>query len=395
MLAGPFAYAASRWRYRGRSAGRPAPPAAASAAAGWRLTGRALVRPVLRAGLPGAAIRAELARHGWRCERSLPTVSDTAVIMVRGPAGRSGVLKVAVGGAGPASLETEREILGRLGLDERLGGWRDLLPVPLRWGEAGGRGFLLTTRLPGQDGRRAPPGAAGGLTLAAFAAIAPLHRCGQTVAVVDGELLRSWLAEPAELLARVAGPGPAVERVAAAVRAGLAGRRVRLGWTHGDFHPGNVLVRGGQVAGIVDWDQARERDLVAADLAFWLLTVPAPGQRGELGAQVAARLRTGRCWRRSERRLLGTVAVDEADGADDPAFARGLLLLAWLRHVAGNLAKSDRYARSPLWSRRNVVPVLRQVGASDGLVAGQPPAGGGGQPPGGGGRAAEPGMVRP
>ena len=34
-------------------------------------------------------------------------------------------------------------------------------------------------------------------------------------------------------------------------------------------------------------------------------------------------------------------------------------LLAWLRHVAGNLEKSDRYAESILWARRNISPVLK------------------------------------
>ena len=48
-----------------------------------------------------------------------------------------------------------------------------------------------------------------------------------------------------------------------------------------------------------------------------------------------------------------------ADG--DLVDGRTLLLLAWLRHVASNLAKSAQYAESPLWSRRNVIPVLRQL----------------------------------
>jgi hypothetical protein len=65
---------------------------------------------------------------------------------------------------------------------------------------------------------------------------------------------------------------------------------------------------------------------------------------------VAARLSRQQCWTPAENHLLGDV----------PA-GRPVLLLAWLRHVAGNLAKSGRYASSPLWLRRNVRPVLRQV----------------------------------
>ena len=60
-------------------------------------------------------------------------------------------------------------------------------------------------------------------------------------------------------------------------------------------------------------------------------------------------------WTLAEKRVL----ADMADG--DLVDGRTLLLLAWLRHVASNLAKSAQYAESPLWSRRNVIPVLRQL----------------------------------
>ena len=45
---------------------------------------------------------------------------------------------------------------------------------------------------------------------------------------------------------------------------------------HGDFHPGNVLVRGGQLAAIIDWEAAQPGDSRAdlvrlyAALATWL-----------------------------------------------------------------------------------------------------------------------------
>jgi glycosyltransferase involved in cell wall biosynthesis len=337
LAVSPVAYAVSRWRYRAYRERRPA-----------------LVRSA-RAGVPGAVVHATLAREGWRPERTLRTVSDTAVVMVRGPGEEPGTLKIAATLSGAASLRREREVLARLGSDERLGAWRDLLPVPLGWGEADRGGYLLTSRLPGTDGRHVAPGS--GLTPAALGAIAPLHRRGQMVADVDGALLRRWADEPARLLARVARSGHAVDRVTAALHAGLTGRQVSLGWTHGDFHPGNLLLGAdGQVTGIVDWDQARELDNIAADLAFWLLTTPERRSgRQEFGERVAARLAAPRCWTPDESRLLGPLA------AGDAATARALLLLTWLRHVTGNLAKSRRYAHSPLWLRRNVHPVLRQV----------------------------------
>jgi aminoglycoside phosphotransferase (APT) family kinase protein len=186
--------------------------------------------------------------------------------------------------------------------------------------------------------------------------IAPLHRHAQRERVVDSALLGQWVDEPAERIRKVVRGNGAIDRLVATLRTQLAGRRVRLGWTHGDFYPGNLLISpGGQVTGIVDWGEAREADLAVLDLVFWLLTVPTPGPPREFGARVAARLDAGRCWTPAEHRLLDSAM----DG--DPMTGRTLLLLAWLRHVAGNLAKSDRYASSPLWSRRNVRPVLRQV----------------------------------
>jgi aminoglycoside phosphotransferase len=312
-----------------------------------------------RGGVPGAAVRAALAAGDWRCERALPTVSDTAVVMVRTSDGSSGLLKLAVSPHGTGSLRGEREILGLLQAKERLAGWRELIPKPLGWGNIEGTEYLLTSRLPGRDGRRLPAAGPGTLTPAAFGAIAPLHRQSQTVVGLDGALLDDWVEQPMALLRDTVRPrgetSRAVDRIGVLLRAGLAGAQVRLGWTHGDFHPGNVLVGGdGQVTGIVDWDQARERDITATDLAFWLLTVPSPGRRQEFGGRVAARLGRHECWTPAEKRLLGTAGGSAETG-------RALLLLAWLRHVAGNLAKSSRYAASPLWSRRNIRPVLRQV----------------------------------
>jgi Ser/Thr protein kinase RdoA (MazF antagonist) len=311
-----------------------------------------------RGGVPSSAVRTALAAGDWRCERVLPTVSDTAVVLVRTGDEQAGLLKLAVSERGRDSLRREAEILRLLGSRQRFCALAGLIPAPLAVGSADGTGFLLMSRLAGLDARRLPAADPAGLTTAAFGAIAPLHRDAR-IGAVDAAMVGEWVDQPAALLRRTLSlgtgrggwAGRAVERVAAILRARLAGARMPLGWTHGDFHPGNVLVGAdGQVTGIVDWDQARERDIVAVDLAFWLLTVPSPGRGQEFGGRVAARLGRRDCWTPDERKLLGDVPT-----------GRGVLLLAWLRHVAGNLAKSDRYAASPLWLWRNVRPVLRQV----------------------------------
>jgi len=303
-------------------------------------------------GVPPDVVQTALDNGIWEREKALRTASDTAVIMVRVTEGTSGVLKVAASDSGVDSLRREVEVLRRLSSDERLGSWRSMLPVPWQAGGIGGGGaFLLTNRLPGG---RLHPGMARRITASAFYAIAPLHNLDRAVRPADETLLRYWVDEPVAEIARVLEDTASLDRIAVSLHEYLAGRLVTLGWTHGDFYSGNVLAgRDGLVTGIVDWSQARERDLLALDLVFWLLTVPAPGPGypRSFGSRVASGLRQP--WTMAESGLIGTVI----DG--EPISKRVLLLLAWLRHVAGNLEKSDRYADSVLWARRNITPVLK------------------------------------
>jgi aminoglycoside phosphotransferase (APT) family kinase protein len=305
--------------------------------------------------VPEPVVAAALESVARQSERVLSSVSDSAVVMVRDAAGDAGVLKVAATGKGIAGLRHEDAVLRTLRGDRQLGAWRDLLPAPLRYGDIDGGAYLLTSRLPGCDARALRPDWAPRLTRAAIEAIAPLHGLGRGVHTVDSRLLGQWVDEPAGLLREVVGDTRRLDRLVRFLYAQLDHRWVTLGWTHGDFHPGNLLVEDGRVTGIVDWSQAREHDLGAIDIACWLLTVPGPGQRRELGARVAARLARPRCWSAEESRMLHRHMLG------DPVSGQAILLLAWLRHVAGNLAKSERYATSPLWSRRNIHPVVRRV----------------------------------
>ena len=179
---------------------------------------------------------------GWRRERALRTVTDTAVFTVNGPRGETGVLKVTTTGSGMAGLRRERDVLRQLWSDEQLGDWRAVLPVPLNSGDAGAGAFLLTSRLPGRVGRELPAKTAARLTLAAVDAISPLHRRTQAVRVVDETLLADWVDEPAQRIRMALPSNGVIGRLAGALRADLADRPLTLGWTHGDFHSGNLLV---------------------------------------------------------------------------------------------------------------------------------------------------------
>lgn len=267
----------------------------------------------------------------WSAEQALPS---------RSAGGGPGVLKVASTELGVLALRRESEMLRRLAADERLGDWRRLLPQIVEVGEY----YLLTGRLAGRAGWHEP-----GLTAAAVAAITPLHRLDQAVVTMDPALLARWVDEPMELVKRALparDDRAAADWLTARLHAELVGATVRLGWTHGAFYPGNLLVAGGRVSGIVEWAEAREQDLPALDLVHWLLTVQPT--RSELGAQVTARLIHRPCWSPREKAVLGTELP-----------CRTLLLLGWLRQVSTDLCKSQRDRTSPGWLRRNVISVLR------------------------------------
>ena len=188
---------------------------------------------------------------------------------------------------------------------------------------------------------------------AAVAEIRCLHVRTGHLGTLDPRWLDEAIGPAASVVAEALGSARqrrALDHLTAELRTTLAGRTAWLGWTHGDFHPGNVLYDGGRVSGIVDWDQATEDGLVALDHVLWLLT--ATPSRRQLGARVVDRLRRDRAWSEEEARLLGT---------QEPETGRAYLLLGWLRHAAGNLGKSERYAASPVWLRRNVHPVLREA----------------------------------
>ncbi len=340
-------------------------PRVGIAGAGWAwvtgelvVAGAVLVRPVLAArlirtgsgGVSADVVARVVAERypDWTVERGCPTVSDSAVVFVRNQE-RPGVVKMSSSASGRRLLDCETRVLTRLHTEDQPSALGKLLPARLRHTDADGLVSVLDERLPGTPGR-----VARSLTPAAFAAIAPLHRMKVRTVTVTSDVLTGWVSEPARAVraaldARGLAPGP-VERIVDELADALSGRALDVGWVHGDFHPGNVLVERGRVTGVIDWSQASEADPAELDLAFWLLTTN--GGRGSLGQQVARRLRSDSVWTADESALLN-------DARQLPP--RAALLLTWLRHVNGNLGKSDRYARSTVWWRRTVVPVLAAV----------------------------------
>lgn len=58
----------------------------------------------------------------------------------------------------------------------------------------------------------------------------------------------------------------------AVIESRLAGRGVSVGWVHGDFWAGNLLVQGPDIRGVVDWEDARPQGPMVCDFARFALS---------------------------------------------------------------------------------------------------------------------------
>lgn len=302
----------------------------------------------------------------WRVQGRLHGRSDTAIALIGTDAGESALLKVVDSSAGVAELRRQTRVLAELHADDRLAVWRELVPRILHSGATGTGDYVVESRLSGVDARPAltDPARRGRFVRAAASTISELHRRTASPRLVDEKLLARWVSEPADRVrAAVSGRRRiGLDRAAATVTDALRGRRCPVGWTHGDFSADNVLLDdGGRITGVVDWGQADSEGLVILDVASLLLATESEASGRELGQVLLDWLRDG------DVVVFATLAAAQGELGGDPLDARALLLLGWLRMVAGNLAKSPRYAANPVWMQRNVSAVLRAVADEGGL----------------------------
>lgn len=303
----------------------------------------------------------------------LPRPASAAANSLRSPGvpvGRTGraaplVVKHPRSSRAAASLAVGCEAVRQLTRDDRLDDWRRLLPrvevcrlderLPL----------VAEGLLPGVEGDtllRRSPRQARRVAASALRTVGDLHRAtGRPERVTDrvGDWVDPQLAILSEEIhwCRKGRGAAAVEALRERLVRGLYGRTLTVAWTHGDFHPGNVLLseERGTLTGVIDWASARPDGPCVIDSYIFVLTLR--HQRGgrQLGRIVADVVRRGSLLP-EDRRLLAEADVPPPD--EDEAV---LPLLTWLWHVAGNVAKSARYGRSHRWVAGNVVPVLKEV----------------------------------
>lgn len=337
-----------------------AEPALHPAAARWRH--RSELRWVA-AVAPRLLMREGGPEDGWRTHALRWTGTSVAVATVAHPRdARRFVVKVPATADGVANLRRQREVLSALERDRRLCDWNAVLPRPLHEGEVAGRYYCVEEALPGEQtdrlvrrGRDGPE-----LLRASARLIEGLHCRTAREDLVDGVAVEAWVELPLRRLERFAGTHPrraelraALGRLRHDLAAALLGRRVRRGWIHGDYWPGNVLASSGRVTGIVDWDQAAAGQLPLHDLLHLHLHGRRLARGEELGDVVVAALTAG------VPEAIG-VPAGVVDRWTDGIPARTALLLCWLRHATLFL-DSDGHRDNRYWLRHNVEKVLLGV----------------------------------
>jgi len=291
-----------------------------------------------------------------------PLVSSTRTAVVPlGPPGGPPVAMAKLPGTrvGVSSQLREGRALNALSAEPAVGDFARFLPLRITDGYVGDQPFVLERAMPGiaADTVASRSPVAASVTVGAASAIGVLHTRTAHPAVVDAALLRRWVDVRVDIVARATRRRDALETLRKRLHAAWAGREVEIGWVHGDFWLGNVMVdpATGVAAGIIDWEWAARDELAAQDLVYACVHSRMLAGRGELGDVVSEMLKHP-VWEEAELAMHSA-----AEAPVGPVIDPDVLLLVWLRQIAANLVQTPSIAHNPLWVLRNVVSVLRAL----------------------------------
>ena len=220
------------------------------------------------------------------------------------------------------------------------------LPRTLASAERGLGGWLLEDRLPGV----VPAMVEGALMDDCVDFLVALHCCGHggddTSLIAAADVVNALSGRPRDGLWRLA------ERLDDELAS------LPRGFAHGDFWRRNLLVDGGRLTGVVDWEHAGDGRLPMLDLLQLIATQTPDNGRGVTGS-VTGRLLP---WARAGgdatvRRYCTLFGIDVT-----PALLERLVVAFWLDQLARQLEKSGDRGGSPRWTVGNVDPVLAALG---------------------------------
>ena len=285
------------------------------------------------------------------------------IVVAAGSAGAPLVVRLAVGRSGRDVIAAHRRQLESLHGDPRLAGLIHAVPEVLQTDDQ--HRWLVETSVPGTPRSELPdPPARAAAMTAGLAMLDRLHAATARQIQAGDDLVDMWVHEPVAVVADVVRTDRAARGLASLHRrltSELQERPLSISLLHGDPSFDNFLCSadGCQVTGIVDWESSQlgppELDLIALVLAR------RQARGNEMGDEMVDLLGNG--WSEDERELLGP-----AWSVNAHVRPTTLLLLTWLRHVAANLEKSERYASNPWWIRNNVERVLSALD-TDGIGA--------------------------
>ena len=337
------------WRWELGGEVRPARSRAPRASA--RLPFGAVVRSGPETPTVLDEVLAAVARDGGEPFRPGPAQArHSGVLLVDGP---QALLRVALGPA-RVLLDAEAAALERIHSD----GSSVLVsrvPATLARGREGLASWSLEQRL---AGGRSPLDPSPALVEDEVAFLAALH------GLAGGDPVQPSTAEDAQTLARAARlpAGGALEGAAAWADGLLDG--LPRGWSHGDFFPGNLLVAGGRLAGVVDWQSAAPGELPFLDL----LQLVAHRLRWAHDASHAEAVLAGLVpWARRGGDGSAAAYADAIGVEASPELLEALVVAYWLRRAAFD-ARVYPSRVTPRWRRRNLDPVLAGL-APDGRLA--------------------------
>ena len=292
------------------------------------------------------------------------TVNDSVVAVVE-HAGAFEVVKLALTTRAAGEFESQDSVLRALQADSGLGTWRRLIPSVTKIPDCN-PGAVVESLVPGVSLRQALERRA--LSMAAAATLAldaidPFHEITGEDQVVDQHHLERWIDEPLAVVRTHLEAGGTrskrmlrgLDRIRKELRDDLDGATLSVGWVHGDYTAGNVLIDEHlrTVTGVVDWGRGRPGSPCLLDEVLLLTSLWCEANNVEFGTFVASRLHQDDETLRDVMSRRGNARVLPGE--------RTLLLLGWLTHVADNLEKSSRYGRSSVWLANNVDPVLRAI----------------------------------
>ena len=294
--------------------------------------------------------------------------SMNVAIIPKDQRGRALLLKFTDSAVASSELAASTEVQEQLTADPRLESWSTQVPHVLASGMVDTTTFAIEECLSSRDGRAVAGDrvATDALMSDALAVIGDFHRLTATRRQVDARVLAAIVERPIDIMRAKTSAGlfrcraRALERLASWLRLSLLGLDLEVGWTHGDFHLGNVLIDDleRRVVGIVDWGRAEPDGLTVLD-GFTLIAVERAKITGqEFGSYILELLED------VDRPLTDRVHGDALGelqqllDSDTNIDVRCVLLLTWLKHVANNLKNEDRTRAHALWRLRNVDLVL-------------------------------------